>query len=137
MLPLSVTRIGITWLIMAIAMTMNGIGRELVLKRVVSPVTADMFSAIIGMTLIGLIAMRGLQPIALQSPRMSQLIGLSLALVTATIVFECVIGRYVDHKSWLDLTRHYYIWRGELWPVVLLWLASMPFVIQKTTSNIG
>ena len=95
-----------------------------------------MLSAIIGMLLIGVIAVRGLHPIAASSPRMNQLVLLSVVLVAATVIFECVIGRYVDHKSWGDLISHYYIWRGEFWPVVLLWLACMPFLFQKATPQI-
>jgi hypothetical protein len=127
-LPLSLTRIGITWLLMAIAMSVNGIARELLLKRTMSPQSADISSAIIGMMLIGGITYVGFRPLAASSPRIGQLVALSIALVIATIVFECVIGRFADHKPWRELLDHYAIWRGELWPVVLLWLACMPFL---------
>ena len=131
MLPLSTARIGLTWLAMAVAMSVNGIVRETLLKRVMSPVAADIWSAILGMLLIGGITYAGFRPLAASSPALRQLILLSLLLFVATIVFECVIGLYVDHKSWRELLNHYAFWRGELWPVVLLWLACMPFLWSR------
>lgn len=131
MFPISIGRVTVAWLIMAFAMTVNGIGRELVLKRVVSAHTADILSAIFGMTLIGVIAARALHPLSESSPRMGQLVLLSVVLVAVTVIFESVIGRIVDHKSWSEIVGHYYIWRGELWPIVLLWLASMPFIVAQ------
>lgn len=128
LLPLSLTRIGATWLLMAIAMSVNGIARELLLKRAMSPQAADVSSALIGMTLIGGITYLGFRPLAASSPTAGQLVTLSITLVVATIVFESALGRFIDHKSWRLLLDHYAIWRGELWPVVLLWLACMPFL---------
>jgi hypothetical protein len=49
-------------------------------------------------------------------------------LVVLTVAFEFLIGRYVDHKSWADLVGNYAIWRGRLWPIVLLVLALTPFL---------
>ena len=57
---------------------------------------------------------------AASSPGIGQLVALSVALVVVTIAFESVIGRFVDHKSWRQLLDRYAIWKGELWPVVLL-----------------
>ena len=134
MLPLSLVRIGLTWLAMAVAMSVNGIFRETLLKRAMSPVAADTWSAIIGMLLIGGITYTGFRPLAASAPATRQLVFLSLVLVVATIAFECVIGLYVDHKSWRDLLNHYAFWRGELWPVVLFWLACMPFLWARRQS---
>jgi hypothetical protein len=72
------------------------------------------------MTLIGAISYFGFRPLAASSPGIGQLVALSVALVVVTIAFESVIGRFVDHKSWRQLLDHYAIWKGELWPVVLL-----------------
>ena len=127
-LPLSLTRVSAVWLAMAAAMSMNGVAREVLLKRAMSPRAAGVWSAIIGMALIAGITYSGFRPLGAIAPGIADLAFLSIALVVATIVFECVIGRIVDHKSWRDLLDHYAIWHGELWPLVLLWLASMPFI---------
>ena len=55
----------------------------------------------------------------------------SVALVVLTIAFESAMGRYVDHKAWPQLLEHYAIWHGELWPIVLAWLALTPFVWSR------
>jgi len=57
----------------------------------------------------------------------------SVALIVATVVFETALGRFVDHKSWGELLAHYNLMRGELWPLVLVWLALTPFVWVRWT----
>jgi hypothetical protein len=52
----------------------------------------------------------------------------SAFLVVLTVIFEFAIGRLVDHRSWSELLGHYAIWRGQLWPVLLLLIAVSPFL---------
>ena len=125
-LPISLGRFAAVWAIMAVAMTANGIMRELLLKRMLNPGNADALSAILGIALIAVITSIGFRAIGDASAM--ALLTLSLALVAATVVFETVIGRVVDHKSWSELLAHYDLLRGELWPLVLVWLALTPFV---------
>jgi hypothetical protein len=126
--PISTTRFAIVWLTLAAAMTLNGIGRELLLKRVFTPPSADAVSAAAGILLIAVIAAAGFQPLAGMAISHGQRVALSAALVLITVLFETTLGRIVDHKSWTALLEHYAFWRGELWPLVLAWLAYMPFV---------
>lgn len=116
------------WCLMAVAMSLNGIGRELLLKRIMAGPAAGVVSAAIGIVLIGAITWWGFRPLAFGSPTFSQLWMLSVALIVLTVVFETVLGRLVDHKSWSQIAEHYALWRGELWPIVLAWLAATPFV---------
>jgi hypothetical protein len=125
-LPISLGRFAAVWTIMAVAMTANGIIRELLLKRMLEPGNANALSAILGIALIAVITSIGFRVIG--DPSAMELLALSLALVVATVVFETVVGRVVDHKSWSELLEHYDLPHGELWPLVLLWLALTPFV---------
>ena len=125
--PLSLARFTTVWLMMAVAMSMNGIARELLLKRVLNARIADVASAAIGIVLIGLITRLGFRPLAGAASTVGQLALVSLALVCLTVAFESAMGRYVDHKTWPQLLEHYAIWHGELWPIVLAWLALTPF----------
>lgn len=127
MFPISLTRFATVWLTLAAAMTLNGIGRELVLKRMLAPRPADAVSAASGILLIAIITTVGFRPLATMTVSNSQRAVLSGALVVATVVFETVLGRVVDDKSWPALLEHYELWRGNLWPLVLAWLAYMPF----------
>lgn len=127
--PISFTRFAAVWLTLAAAMTANGIGRELLLKRVLAPQSANTVSAAVGILLITIITAVGSRPLADPGIAPWQRTMLSVALVLATVVFETVLGRAVDHKSWSALLEHYALWRGELWPIVLAWLAYMPFAL--------
>ena len=128
-LPISIGRLSAVWLTMAVAMSANGITRELVFKRFMDHGAADLLSAILGVALIALITSIGFH--AIQDATVAGLLTLSAALVVATVLFETVLGRLVDHKSWAELLDHYNLLHGELWPLVLVWLAATPFVWAK------
>lgn len=130
-LPISTGRFAAVWLIMAVAMSANGVARELLFKRVMNAGSADVLSAILGVALIAVITSIGFRVI--RGAAVGQLLALSVALVVATVVFETVLGRVVDHKSWAELAAHYDLRRGELWPLVLAWLALTPFVWARWT----
>ncbi|HWJ15430.1 MAG TPA: hypothetical protein VNS10_16950 [Gemmatimonadaceae bacterium] len=125
-LPISMGRFATVWLIMAVAMSANGVTRELVFKRSMNAANADVLSAILGVALIALITSVGFR--AIDNAPLGDLFALSAALVVATVLFETALGRFVDHKSWGELAAHYDLSRGELWPLVLCWLAMTPFV---------
>ena len=56
--------------------------------------------------------------IAPLTPRDALLIG-ALWLVL-TLAFEFLVGHYVFHKPWAELTEDYHVLRGRIWPLVLL-----------------
>jgi nitrate reductase gamma subunit len=114
------------WLLLAVAMSANGIFRELALRPAVGAVTADILSAILGIAIITaitgwLLRARVRQPIR-------HLVRVSALLVGLTVAFEFLFGHYVDRKSWSELAANYAFWRGRLWPLVLAALALMPFL---------
>jgi hypothetical protein len=115
------------WLLLAVLMSANGVFRELVLRPRLDGATADALSAASGIVLI-LTATRALLGPALAGASGMQLALVSAALVAATVAFECVVGRTVDHKSWAELAGNYAFWRGRLWPWVLLVLALSPLL---------
>lgn len=129
-LPFSQTRLLVTWFAMAVAMTANGALRELALKRVLSPRHADVASATLGLILIALITRVGFRPTGTGDTTRS-LATASVILVVLTVAFECAIGRLVDHKTWAEIGSHYALWRGELWPIVLGFLALTPFLWRR------
>ena len=128
---MSVVRFVLMWTLLAVAMTLNGMFRELVLKRAMASGVAGGVSAAMGITIIGLVTRWGFRPIAGASAGATTLWTLSVALIVLTVGFETALGRLVDHKSWSQLVQHYALWRGELWPIVLAWLAATPFVWSR------
>lgn len=107
-------------------MSANGIFRELALKPATGPVTADILSAIIGIIMIVAITRWLLRP-SVRQP-LGHVVRASALVVGLTVAFEFLFGHYVDRKSWCELVADYAIWRGRLWPLVLVTLALMPFV---------
>lgn len=111
---------------MAVAMTANGIFREAGLKRWMDAQAADLTSAAVGAVIILLLTFFFFRPLAGSTTR--TLLVVSIFLVVLTVIFEFAIGRLVDRKSWSELLENYAIWRGRLWPALLLLIALTPFL---------
>lgn len=116
-----------TWLVLALAMTFNGIFRETVLRRTMDGRGADVASAVLGIVIILAVTWLLFPPLA--GVPAARLLEISIVLVALTVGFEFAVGRWVDHKSWQALVENYAIWRGHLWPIVLLVLALTPFIV--------
>lgn len=123
---MSVTRFVGTWLAMAAAMTANGILRDLVLVRLLTHDQAVLTSVLLGAAIILAITYVGFRP--LRDCPTRTLLSASAALLVMTVAFEFAVGRWVDHESWTELARDYAIWRGSLWPFLLLLLVATPFL---------
>lgn len=117
-------RLLLTWIVLAVVMSANGILRELALRPAVGDRVAPVLSALLGMMLL-LATTRLLFPPLGGASRRS-LLAVGAALVVATVAFETTIGLVVDGRDWRALLGHYALWRGELWPLVLLVLALAP-----------
>jgi hypothetical protein len=107
-------------------MSANGVFRELVLKPALGATSADILSAVLGIAIILGGTRYFFRPLAGQPT--SQLLLISVVLVVLTIAFEFLFGHYVDRKSWSELAANYALWRGRLWPIVLLSIALAPFI---------
>jgi hypothetical protein len=118
-------RVIAAWLIMAVVMTANGIFRETVLRGTL-PARADVLSAVIGAVLILVSTKLVFGPV--QSLGTSELFFASALLIGLTILFEFTLGRLVDHKSWQELLENYALWKGHLWPLLLLLVGVSPFL---------
>lgn len=114
------------WSALAIAMVANGAFREVVLRPAVNGTLADFLSAILGAAIIFGGTRFLLRPLRGRSAR--ELARASVVLVVLTVMFELVFGHYVDDKSWTELLANYAIWRGRLWPALLLLLGLTPFI---------
>ncbi len=112
------------WLLLCGAMVGNGIFREAALVPTIKRTAADIVSAALGITIILVITrpfLRRAKPDAHPGRVAAIWIGM-------TIAFEFLFGHYGDGKSWSELAGNYAIWRGKLWPVVLLAVPLAPFL---------
>jgi len=113
------------WLILAIAMPFNGAFRELVMKPRLSHPLADAISAGLGILIIlGVTRMIFRIPAEMPTARLATM---STLLVVLTVAFETTFG-LLEGQSLATLIEHYAIWKGNLWPVVLLVLSATPFL---------
>lgn len=119
------TRLLLTWLLLAVLMPLNGALREFGLKRWVSEATAETLSVVTGIIVI-LVTTRLLFRIPANAP-LSQLALQSAILVVLTVAYEFAIGLR-GGQSVREIAGAYAFWRGELWPLILLTIASSPFL---------
>lgn len=56
------------------------------------------------------------------------------AWVAMTTVFEFGFGRLVAKESWGELFGAYNVFKGRLWPLMLLWIGLGPEFIRRTGS---
>jgi hypothetical protein len=122
-----------TWLVLAVAMTFNGIFRETVLRRTMTSQGADIASALLGIVIIVGVTWLLFPPLA--GLPVGVLLEISVVLVALTVGFEFAVGRWVDRKSWDMLLESYAIWRGHLWPILLLILALTPFIVASRNAR--
>lgn len=122
---MSYTRLVLTWLLLAVLMPLNGALREFGLKRLVSEGTAETLSVVTGIIVI-LVTTRLLFRIPANAP-LSQLALQSAILVVLTVTYEFAIGLR-GGQSVREIAGAYAFWRGELWPLILLAIASSPFL---------
>ncbi len=116
----------IIWCLLAVLMTANGALRELLLVGALGRSRADVTSAILGIAIIVVATGMLFPSLAGETPH--ELLVLSITLVMLTVTFEFLFGHYVGLRSWTELASNYAIWRGRLWPAVLLTLAMTPFL---------
>jgi hypothetical protein len=114
------------WVLLAFLMSLNGVFRETVLVPTVQRRAADAASAVMGMAVILGVTRFFLIKFAGRSDAHAW--RLASLWTSLTVAFEFLFGHYVDGKSWKELIENYTIWRGHLWPVVLLSLFLAPFL---------
>ena len=86
---MTIARFLLTWATLAVAMTANGIFRELALKRLLPAEIALFASAAIGVAIILLVTRAGFRPLAGSDTR--TLVAASVAMLVMTVAFECAI----------------------------------------------
>ena len=118
----------IAWLGGAVIAIGNGTVRELVYKPYTGERPAHYISTALGISLLA-VYMRALdRKWPLPSGRSAMGIGLSwLAMTTA---FEFGFGHYVEDNPWELLLEQYDVTRGNVWVLVLLWVATGPALIR-------
>lgn len=122
---MSYRRLFAAWLLLALLMPLNGALREFGFKPALPTALADLLSAVLGVLII-LAVTRAIFRIAPGTPD-ARLWGMSAVLVLLTVAYEFAAG-LLGGQSWREMLANYAIWRGRLWPLVLLTLGLTPFL---------
>ena len=55
------------------------------------------------------------------------------AWVALTVLFEFGFGHYVEGDSWSDLFATYDVTEGNVWILIVLWIALGPAIVRAVT----
>ncbi len=122
---MSYTRLLLTWLLLAVLMPLNGALREFGFKKLMPVAAAEVLSVVTGIVLI-LLTTKLLFRIP-ASTEGRQLAIYAVILVGLTIAYEFGIG-IAGGQSLRAMLENYAIWKGRLWPLVLVALAATPWI---------
>ncbi|MDX5420165.1 MAG: hypothetical protein LPK09_13200 [Hymenobacteraceae bacterium] len=114
------------WLPMIVIAFANATLRELVFSKTMSGLRAHQLSTVTLMVLCSIYVYFVFQLLDIQSSRQALLIGFVWVLLT--MAFEFSLGR-LTKKSWSYLLQDYNIMAGHIWPLFLLWLFLLPYMI--------
>ncbi len=122
---MSIPRAILIWCLLAVAMFANGTVRVVALVPLLGDRTAGVLSVATGVAVVLLVT----RPFLRRVPGWTsgEPWRLSLLWLVLTVVFELGLG-LVTGKGWSELAGQYAIWRGELWPIVLVAVAAAPFL---------
>lgn len=106
----------------------NGTFRELVYKDSAGEAVANQIStgSLIALLALCFWILDRRWPI----PTMRSALTIGAAWVALTIAFEFGFGHYVDGDSWSELLENYNVAEGNLWILVLIWIAFCPAVVR-------
>jgi hypothetical protein len=118
----------VAWLGASVLGIVNGVLRETTYKDRFGELTANQVSAA---TLVALLAsyfwiLERRWPI----PTARTALAIGGAWVALTVLFEFGFGHYVDGKPWDELAENYNLGAGNLWILVLFWIALGPLIVQ-------
>ena len=117
-MPAMIQRALLIWLGILLLANINGALRELWLIPALGPTPSRALSTILLSVVVFLVSWLSITWIAPLTPHDALLVG-TLWLVL-TLAFEFLVGHYVFHKPWAELTEDYHVLRGRIWPLVLL-----------------
>lgn len=117
------------WFTMLGAAMVNGGVRDLTYGKQMDPLLANQLSCMSGIVLLGVVIYLYMRHWKLDSARLA--IKLGLFWVALTMAFEFLFFHYVAGRSWEVLLESYDMANGQLWPLILLWVAVAPYLFHR------
>lgn len=119
-------RVFLFWLPMIVIAFANATLRELALVKIYEQGRADQLSTLTLAILCAVYVWFVFRFLNIQHSGQVWLAGLIWMLLT--IAFESILGR-LTHKPWSELLQQYNVFAGRLWPLFLLWLFLLPYLV--------
>ncbi len=117
------------WLAMLVAAVINGGLRDFTYGRHMSALAANQFSCLTGIVLLGIVIYLYQRRWPFASAGQAWMAG--LFWMALTVAFEFLFFHYVSGEPWAKLLAAYDIASGQLWPLILLWVAVAPYLFYR------
>jgi hypothetical protein len=119
----------IAWFVMLVVAFINGGVRDFTYGRELPALIANQISCITGIFLLGTVIYLYARRWPFASAR--QALSVGLFWMALTVAFEFLFFHYVAGHPWSELLAAYNIASGQLWPLVLLWVAVAPYLFHR------
>ncbi len=118
------------WVILTILAIINGAIREKIYGLYMTPLQAHQVSTFTFIVIIFLFTYIFLYILPIKTTSHQYLL-LGLFWLGLTIIFEFLFGHYVIGDSWDELLAAYNVFQGQIWSLVLVAIALMPWIVYK------
>ena len=117
------------WLGLLLLAIINGVIRDFIYLKKFGEHKAHQLSTIILLLLITTYSYFVFGYWKLHSENEAILVGILWLILT--LAFEFLFGHFVAKHSWKKLLANYNVFAGNLWTLILIWTAIVPFVYYK------
>ena len=123
----------VAWVGAPVLAIVNGAAREFAYKDEVGESAANQISVAPLIALLGLyfLILQRRWPLATTRDALS----VGAIWVGLSVLFEFGFGHYVEGDSWADLLDNYDVSQGNIWILILLWIAVGPTIVRAVTAE--
>ena len=119
----------IAWFVMLLVSIANGAIRDFTYGKYMDELAAHQLSTASSVVLLGIVIWGFIRFYPLSSGR--EAVSIGLLWVALTVAFEFLFFHYVGGHSWSELLANYNVFKGRVWIVVLIWVATAPYVFFR------
>ncbi len=119
----------LAWFALLLVAVINGGLRDFTYGQHLPALLANQLSCVSGILLFGVVFYLYVRRWPPASAR--QALSIGLFWMALTVAFEFLFFHYVAGHPWSELLANYDISEGRLWPLILLWVASGPYVFYR------
>ena len=123
----------VAWVGAPVLAIVNGAAREFAYKDEVGESAANQISVAPLIALLGLYFWIVQRRWPLATTRGALSVG--AIWVVLSVLFEFGFGHYVEGDSWAELLHNYDVSQGNIWILILLWIAVGPTIVRAVTAE--